>query len=348
MIKLFSLIVLILILPVAVICGIPPQPKSYYCSFTNSTITIDGNLDEKCWVMAPWTDKFIDISGNTMPAPYFDTKVKLIWDDEYLYIGALIYEENIWANIDKDESVIYYDNDFEVFIDPDGDNFNYLEFEYNALNTWWDLYLNMPYRDFGIPMTSWTCNGKKSAVSIYGSINNSDGAIDSAWTIEIAIPFSCFNDVIKGKFKKPEVNDFWRMNFSRVEWRTKIVDGEYIKMDKPEDNWVWTPQYKVNMHMPEYWGYVVFCPENFQQEEKIFSDEYWEIKYSLMKLYEFQKDYFFKNGAYLKSKDELDSEILNGADINIETTSKQFIISINSGNITWYVNQKGKLWSEEL
>ena len=45
------------------------------------------------------------------------------------------------------DSVIFQDNDFEVFIDPDGDNHNYYEIEINALNTEWDLRLPKPYRD---------------------------------------------------------------------------------------------------------------------------------------------------------------------------------------------------------
>lgn len=32
-----------------------------------------------------------------------------------------------WANLTLHDSVVYHDNDFEVFIDPDGDNHNYME-----------------------------------------------------------------------------------------------------------------------------------------------------------------------------------------------------------------------------
>ena len=45
--------------------------------------------------------------------------------------------------------VIFHDNDFEVFIDPDGDNHQYYEFEMNALNTIWELTLPRPYRAGG-------------------------------------------------------------------------------------------------------------------------------------------------------------------------------------------------------
>ena len=46
-------------------------------------------------------------------------------------------------------SVIFHDNDFEVFIDADGSNHNYKEFEINALGTTWCLMLNKPYDDGG-------------------------------------------------------------------------------------------------------------------------------------------------------------------------------------------------------
>ena len=55
------------------------------------------------------------------------------------------------------------------------------------------------------------------------------------------------------------------MNFSRVQWRTHIVDGGYEKIidpdtgkSLPEDNWVWSPQGLIAMHCPEQWGEVLF------------------------------------------------------------------------------------------
>ena len=71
----------------------------------------------------------------------------MLWDDTYLYVGALLEEPHVWATLTQHDSVIFHDNDFEVFIDPDGDNHEYCEIEINALNTEWDLFLNKPYRD---------------------------------------------------------------------------------------------------------------------------------------------------------------------------------------------------------
>ena len=41
--------------------------------------------------------------------------------------GALLEEPKPWASLTLHDSVIFKDNDFEIFIDPDGDNHNYYE-----------------------------------------------------------------------------------------------------------------------------------------------------------------------------------------------------------------------------
>ena len=43
--------------------------------------------------------------------------------------------------------VLYSKNDFEIFLDPDGDTHNYYELEVNAFETEWDLLLLKPYHN---------------------------------------------------------------------------------------------------------------------------------------------------------------------------------------------------------
>ena len=69
----------------------------------------------------------------------------MLWDDNYFYIAEQLEEPHVWATLTKHDSVIFQDNDFEVFIDPDGDNQEYYEIEINALNTDWDLLLKKAY-----------------------------------------------------------------------------------------------------------------------------------------------------------------------------------------------------------
>lgn len=71
----------------------------------------------------------------------------MLWDEDYFYVAADLEEPHIWANLKQRDTVIFYDNDFEAFIDPQGDNHRYYEYEMNALNTIWDLLLAKPNRD---------------------------------------------------------------------------------------------------------------------------------------------------------------------------------------------------------
>jgi len=119
--------------------NIDKHPKSYICYLANDKIEIDGDINDSCWLKTEWTDLFQDIEGEKMSKPEFKTKAKMLWDDKYLYFAVEIEEPHIWATITKRESVIFYDNDFEIFIDPNGDNHNYYEYEINAFGTEWEF-----------------------------------------------------------------------------------------------------------------------------------------------------------------------------------------------------------------
>jgi hypothetical protein len=116
----------------------------------------------------------------------------------------------------------------------------------NALNTGWDLYLNKPYRFGGRADNNFELDGLKTAVALQGTLNNSADT-DQGWTLEIAIPWTAFAS--RQSVPKPQVGTTWRINFSRVEWKPG---------NPKEDNWVWSPQGVINMHVPERWGYLAF------------------------------------------------------------------------------------------
>ncbi len=88
---------------------------------------------------------------NERPPPSCSTRVKLLWDDDCLYIGALITSNmTVEAHFTKENSPIFQkDSDLECFLDPVGSNWNYKEWEGNALNTVWNLMLNRPDSDGG-------------------------------------------------------------------------------------------------------------------------------------------------------------------------------------------------------
>jgi hypothetical protein len=278
-------------------------PKGYVCYRAQPPIRIDGRLDDESWKSAAWTDAFVDIQGDIRPRPRFQTRAKMLWDDTYFYVGALLEEPHVWGTLTKHDSVIFQDNDFEIFIDPDGDNQEYYELEINALNTEWDLFLKKAYRDGGPAINEWEVPGLKTAVHVSGTINQREDT-DQSWSVEFAIPWKVLAEFAH-RPAPPRDGDQWRVNFSRVEWRHEIVDGQYRKVpNTPEDNWVWSPQGAIDMHRPERWGYVQFSTAA-PGRATYRPDPAGPIRDRLMEVYRAQRAFFDPTKRWATTFDEL-------------------------------------------
>jgi hypothetical protein len=328
-------------------------PRGYVCVRTPGPVAFDGRLDAGAWKDAPWTDDFVDIEGDRRPKPRFRTRAKMLWDDQYFYIAAELEEPHVWGTLTEHDSVIFQDNDFELFIDPDGDGHNYAEFELNALNTGWDLRLPKPYKDGGQADNSWEIPGLKTVIHIDGTLNDPRD-VDRGWTVEIAIPW----DVL-GKLTDvpapPRDGDQWRVSFSRVEWLTDVVDGKYRKIPGlREDNWVWSPQSVVNMHRPETWGYVQFTTAA-PGETKFRPDPAGPGKHLLHRIYYAQRAYHKEHGRYAKTLDELGlaglgDETLNGPpvlearDEGFEATAE--VKQPGAAGRRWHTRADSRVWAD--
>jgi len=237
-------------------------PKTKVVYKTNRAVTIDGEAKETDWKKISWSDDFIDIEG--AQKPMYKTQIKMLWDEAFFYVFVKMEEPHVWASLKERDTIVYYNNDFEIFIDPDGDTHNYYELELNAFNTLWDLFLTKPYREGTTVLNDWTATGLKSAIKINGTLNNSKD-IDQGWNIEMAIPWAVFRTAYNENIVPRD--KFWRINFSRVNWDFDLVDGTYRRKRNDEGkflkeyNWVWSPMGVINMHEPEKWGYVYFSSE---------------------------------------------------------------------------------------
>jgi hypothetical protein len=263
------------------------QPKIYSCLYSSIPPLLNGKLEGEGWEKAPWTEDFVDIEGDKRPNPRFRTRVKMLWDEKFFYVGAEMDEPHVNAALTEKNSFLFHENDFEVFIDPDSDNHNYYEFEINALGTIWELTLKKPYRAGGPALNGTNLKGLKSSVHIDGTINDPSDT-DRGWSVTIAFPWSGLKEY-SGNMECPPVNgDQWRVNFSRVEWIYDILHGAYHKIPKemrPEDNWVWSPQGAVDMHRPSQWGVVEFCTE---EPVLLKASPVFTVQQKLMVLYEEQ------------------------------------------------------------
>ena len=229
----------------ACLTGAAQSHRSYDCFRTTGPVRIDGKLTEPDWQAAPLSAPFVDIRGvDFKPAPTKQTYMKMLWDDDCLYIAGIIEEDDVTASLTERDAIIFKDNDFEVFLDPDGDGKFYFEFECNAYATLMDLILDKPYSQGGNFFLPWDCKGVRVKVHVDGKINDAKKA-DKGWTVEWAIPFAS----LAIGFDNPKKYNPWRIDFSRVEWLVR---------EGPEENWVWNPTGEVDMHLPDRWGYVKF------------------------------------------------------------------------------------------
>lgn len=324
--------------------ALPFAPPVYLCRRATGEFVLDGRLDKPFWENCPYTEEFQDIEGSLKPAPRFRTRAKILWDDENLYVGALLEGDEIWATLTERDCVIFQDNDFEIFLDPDSDTRQYYEFEMNALNTVWDLFLPRAYRDGGHALTGYDIHGLRTAVAIQGSLNQPD-ASSLSWSVEIVIPFSALTECFDQP-RSPRPGEYYRLNFSRVQWTVDRDETGYHKrtdpltgQNLPEDNWVWAPTGLINIHYPEQWGFLYFTDDTIDDNACIIPEDE-KRKWELRKLYYAQAICHDLTGRYTSDPAQLRALLnewapeanrtLRDLPYQIETTAYSYVISCPS------------------
>lgn len=218
----------------------PLQHKQTTISRATSAIVVDGKCTEADWLRAPELSDFVFTwwkEGDPAPQP---TRAKLLWDDEYLYIAYQCSDKDIQATRRGRDSQVYRDDCVEVFASPDFANpQNYFNIEMNAIGEQLDQ-----YRPNGAKLEQWNPSGIKIGVSIDGTLNDANDT-DRSWTLEVAIPFHHFSDVLP--HRRPQSGDRWRLNLSRLE------DEMALK-----SQWSQGDRNVPSFHHPEYFGVVTF------------------------------------------------------------------------------------------
>ncbi|WP_162342377.1 carbohydrate-binding family 9-like protein [Cyclobacterium salsum] len=331
-----------------------PNPRNYLAYFVTDQLIVDGKLTDSSWEQAPWSEPFLDIQGPDFPKPRQLTRMKMLWDEAFLYIGVRLEENHIWATYTERESVIFHENDIEVFLDPDGDTHHYYELEINALGTVWDLMLTRPYRDGGKPINGWNINDFRHAIHLEGTLNDPTDE-DDFWSIEMAIPWKSLSQS-GPNFRAPQSGNQWKINFSRVQWQIEADGSGYQKKINPEtgkpfpeDNWVWSPMGLVNMHLPDRWGLVQFSdiPVGTGTEPFVPNpDEL--VKRALRELYEAQRKLYAEQGHYsthpegLKRTSELEKVFFEVSDTRFKLSSPSLV----NKDQRWYITEDGRIWKE--
>lgn len=163
------------------------------------------------------------------------------------------------------------------------------------------------------------------ATSTDGVIND-PASHPTHWSVEIALPLAklAYNT---SATVPPQPGQYWRINFSRVEWAVKIINNQYQKYPSCQscpvpgtndcDNWVWSPQGSIAMHLPEHWGFLQFADGTVNGTAPVRNPE-WTVRSVAMALYYAEHAYASaNNNTYTADINALlpytsDPNILNG------------------------------------
>ncbi|MDR1419996.1 MAG: carbohydrate-binding family 9-like protein [Treponema sp.] len=217
------------------------------CLKARDVFPVDGCLDKPVWKGAEKSGRFVDLV--TGGPSLLDTRAAALWDEKALYIAFWIEEPEVRASFTGRDSLVWYDNDVEFFIDGED---CYYECEINAFNTVYeaffvyqdalvkgsrfeqggfDLYSRnvdvlsgfqdaarfrkhrrgrrWAFMDFDFP-------GMESAVRVDGKIND-PSHVDRGWTVELAFPWEGFRILSPSGNFPPQAGDSIRCQFFRFE-----------------------------------------------------------------------------------------------------------------------------------
>jgi hypothetical protein len=185
-----------------------------------ATLAIDGRLDEPAWRGARSTGPFVDVgSGRESPALPTQGSARLLWDDQYLYVGFEVTDKKVHGGWPLDggahEPHLWEKDTVEIMIDPDGDgdNKDYYEIQINPQG----LVFDTQYDDYNSPNGNgrgpfgheeWSSQLTR-AVVVHGTLDD-DRDEDQGYTVEAKIPWSSFT---KAQHAPPLADSTWRMNF---------------------------------------------------------------------------------------------------------------------------------------
>ena len=237
----------------------PPLAR-HTCVRASGPIRVDGKLDEPAWAeagRAALAHCFVTRQG----VPPLATTARLLWDDANLYVAFECEDTDAFGREASRDSELWEEEVVEVYVDPEGDGKDYLEFEVNPRNAIIDLKIPSAEQVKGknyMRFRTWNAEGWKTAVQVNGTVDNRDDT-DRGWTAEMAIPLS---DLAQADALPPRPGATWRVQLYRIE-RAKSLG------DKPMFA-AWSPTEK--FHDPTRFGLLVFGSNPAHEDFALYPD----------------------------------------------------------------------------
>ena len=154
------------------------------------SMQVDGRLDEVSWDGAPPITRFTQIDPEEREPASQPTDVRLVYDDEALYIGAMLYDSGeILTRIARRDARLPDSDRFAVYIDSYHDHQTAYRFATNPSGQRLDEIISDPAgaRARGVGSTGAGESGDTSWDPVWEVATD---LTDDGWTVEMRIPFS--------------------------------------------------------------------------------------------------------------------------------------------------------------
>jgi hypothetical protein len=225
--------------------SVRPQSTVEYTIYrAPSPITIDAKLDEPAWKDAPVASPFHFnwwTAGEQEP-----TDVRLLWDDENLYVAYYAHDRYIAAGVTERHGPVSKDDCVEIFLSPNTEKIkNYYTFEINAIGAM----LNRCRTDWWQGGANWEPERVRYRTSLPALVPKRESPGDRDWVVELAIPLRNF--VRDAPHTPPRTGDTWRLNLFRTGGITNAQDS----------SWSPIPPGPHSFHTPEAFGTVRFSTQ---------------------------------------------------------------------------------------
>ena len=188
---------------------------------------IDGNLFEKAWAKSVPLSPFYQVDAITPPNE--PTQGFLLWDEQYLYIGARIYDsqmKRVQITQTNPDSAVWLDDTLEIIVDPNPATPTYHHLVINPIGTVFDQHIEANY-----PLDSdFETAYKRIAKPDWDSRAQVKTQITPTfWSVEVALP----RDALE-----PSLLKNWRFNLHR-----KIQGYPTKSSSRPTEYSYWSSTY---------------------------------------------------------------------------------------------------------
>ena len=212
-----------------------PSPPAVDIPRAQAQLVIDGDLFEKAWAKSVPLSPFYQADSITQPNE--PTQGFLLWDDQYLYIGARMYDsqmKGVQITQTNPDSSVWLDDTLEILVDPNPATPTYHHLVINPIGTVFDQHIEANYPDSALSPRGDKAGGEIAYERIAKPAWDSRAQVKTQitptfWSVEVTLP----RDALE-----PSSLKNWRFNLHR-----KIQGDPTESPPKPTEYSYWSPTY---------------------------------------------------------------------------------------------------------